>query len=63
MMGPMVFNEQRIEFALMPDFLVTCKTGEHPHTRRRLYIMFGPEPVAVETTSLDRHPQCTSWQR
>lgn len=25
--------------------------------------MFGPEPVAMETTSLDRHPQCTSWQR
>lgn len=62
MTGPMVFNEQRIEFTLMPDFLATCKTREHPHTCSRLCIMFGPEPVAVEMTSLDRHTQCTSWQ-
>lgn len=58
-----VFNEQRIEFTLMPDFLVTSETPEHPHTRSRLCLIFGPEPVAMETTSLDRHPQCTSWQR
>ena len=62
MTGPMVFNEQRIEFTLMPDFLATCKTREHPHMCSRLCIMFGPEPVAVEMTSLDRHTQCTSWQ-
>ena len=58
-----VFNEQRIEFTLMPDFLATSETPEHPHTRSRLCLMFGPEPVAMETISLDRHPQCTSWQR
>lgn len=56
--GSVVFNEQRVEFTLMPDFPVTCETHEHPHTCRCHFIMFGPELVAVEMTSLDPHPQC-----
>lgn len=47
----------------MPDFLVTSRLLSTTHTRSRLCLMFGPEPVAMETTSLGQHPQCTSWQR
>ena len=56
--GPVVFNEQRVEFTLMPDFLATCETHEHPHTCGCHRIMFGPELIAMEMTSLDPHPRC-----